>query len=319
MGIVKVCNRRWRPRNRGCSGVSDQDVGEREESALEAEREIVTFGIIADPQLGMLKRNVEWTEEEERLRRGLAAIRRQSPAFIIVLGDLVQVFPEDENKRAIREHEIRDVRQTLQSCSGDVPVLIVAGNHDLGNAPTQENLKDFRNLWGDDYYSFDLGRCRGIVLNSCLFFNPCNAPREAEAQFLWLKEQLDKAKGERKPVLLFMHHAFFWSDWDEPDDIGVLHIRPLNLDTPKGHFHLPRAQRDRLRDLITNSTVSHSFHGHLHDNMVVQASDPCLEQVVTSATGFPLGDAPAGFRMVRVDAAGAVEHQFCALPNSDIL
>ncbi|CBZ50112.1 putative serine/threonine protein phosphatase [Neospora caninum Liverpool] len=252
------------------SAASDQDVGEREESALEAEREIVTFGIIADPQLGMLKRNVEWTEEEERLRRGLAAIRRQSPAFIIVLGDLVQVFPEDENKRAIREHEIRDVRQTLQSCSGDVPVLIVAGNHDLGNAPTQENLKDFRNLWGDDYYSFDLGRCRGIVLNSCLFFNPCNAPREAE-------------------------------------------------DTPKGHFHLPRAQRDRLRDLITNSTVSHSFHGHLHDNMVVQASDPCLEQVVTSATGFPLGDAPAGFRMVRVDAAGAVEHQFCALPNSDIL
>ncbi|KFG61208.1 Ser/Thr phosphatase family protein [Toxoplasma gondii RUB] len=315
MGIVKVCARQWQPPSGGGSALADHH-GATEKA--ETSDRVVSFGIIADPQLGMLKKNAEWAEEIGRLRCGLDAIKRQNPAFIIVLGDLVQAFPEDEGNRLNREREISDIRQTLQSFSGDVPVLIVAGNHDVGNAPTEQNLDDFRALWGDDYYSFDLGHARGIVLNSCLFFNPANAPGEAEAQFVWLKEELETAKEERKPVLLFMHHAFFWSDWNEADDIGIIHIRPLNLDTPKSHFHLPRAQRDRLRSLLRNSTVSHSFHGHLHDNMVVHASDPGLEQVVTSATGLPLGDAPAGFRMVHVDARGAVKHEFFALLESHI-
>ncbi|PFH35372.1 Ser/Thr phosphatase family protein [Besnoitia besnoiti] len=307
MGIVRVSGRRWRLAADGEDGTAQS------ETAQLTEGETLSFGILADPQLGALKQNKEWTEELDRLRQGIAEIRQQNPAFIIVLGDLVQAFPSNEAERPQRELETKDLREALQSLSGDIPVLIVSGNHDLGNAPTREHLEEFQRDWGNDYYALDLGLCRGVVLNSSLFFNPSNAPEEAEAQFEWLKEQLDEAQAEGKRVLLFMHHAFFWSNWDESEDLGLLRIEPLNLDCPKSHFHIPKPQRDRLRDLIRNSTVSYSFHGHLHDNVVLHGSDPFIEQVVTSAIGYPLGAAPAGFRMVHVTATGEVQHRFVAL------
>jgi hypothetical protein len=44
----------------------------------------------------------------------------------------------------------------------------IAGNHDVGNIPTPENLAACRQTFGKDYYSFRKGPMEGILLDSSI-------------------------------------------------------------------------------------------------------------------------------------------------------
>lgn len=83
-----------------------------------------------------------------------------------------------------------DIIRTLNTSK--VPILVSCGNHDIGNEPTAETVEHFKSLFGDDYYSFIVGKSFYIVLNSQHLYNPTPMQQQADDQMRWLMTQLDR-------------------------------------------------------------------------------------------------------------------------------
>lgn len=52
----------------------------------------------------------------------------------------------------------RDLKAALKGTDPSIPLVFVSGNHDLGNTPTPSSVEQYRNSWGDDYFSFWVNR-----------------------------------------------------------------------------------------------------------------------------------------------------------------
>ena len=52
---------------------------------------------LADPQLGMLHWDKEWSEELTMLRLAIQHVNRLKPRFLFISGDLINAFPTDES------------------------------------------------------------------------------------------------------------------------------------------------------------------------------------------------------------------------------
>ena len=96
--------------------------------------------------------------------------------------------------------------------------------------------------------------------------------------------------------MLFTHHPPFLTYVDEGDSWLVL----------------PLERRRVLVDLLTEYGVGTVFCGHWHRNHIAFFGD--LQIVVTAATGLPLGDDPAGLRLVTV-SPGGIAHRFYAFDD----
>lgn len=42
----------------------------------------------------------------------------------------------------------------LREVDSSIPVVLVPGNHDIGQVPTPNELELYCSRWGDDYFSF---------------------------------------------------------------------------------------------------------------------------------------------------------------------
>jgi hypothetical protein len=153
---------------------------------------------MADPQLGMFGKNENSIQEEANLSFVVANINRLKPTFVVVCGDLVNKTGDSE--------QIRSYKQIIKNVEKDIPVYNVPGNHDVGNQPAREQLARYREAFGKDYYTFDAGPLRGIVLNSSLIGSPQNAPEEAAAQEKWLLSELARARRDRIENLVVFQH-----------------------------------------------------------------------------------------------------------------
>lgn len=251
------------------------------------------FVQMADPQLGMFTKDADTVQEEANLNFVVANINRLKPAFVIVCGDLVNKVGDTG--------QIRTYRQIVKNIDEGIPVYNVAGNHDVGNQPTPATLAGYRKAFGKDYYSFDNGNIRGIVLNSSLIFDPSQAPSDAEAQEKWLLEELRRARRDKVGHLfVFQHHSYFLEHADEPDQ----------------YFNIRRATRDRYLSWFHEYGVTHIFAGHYHRN--AHGRDGDIEMITTGPVGKPLGKDQSGFRIVRLDN-GSAEHRYYELgsiPNA---
>ncbi len=200
------------------------------------------FAIIADPQLGHPgDPNPVPVNARRTLREAVEELNAMAspPAFVVFLGDLVNVF--DEASVAHFEECIGPLRSK--------PVL-VHGNHD-----THPPYDGFRELmdrvcgFRDVFYSFNAGRWHFLVL-------PCNLggrqPEEAElesAMLAWLEWDLEANRG--RPVIVFEH----------------FHALPQGL-TQLEWYNFPLALRLKLRDMITrHGNVRYYFNGHVHNGL----------------------------------------------------
>ena len=147
-------------------------------------------------------------------------------------------------------------------------------------------------MFGPDYYSFDLGTLRGIVINSSLIKESSLAPDEAAAQERWLRSTLDASRGKFSRIIVFQHHPWFLSTPDEPDQ----------------YYNLPLARRREFLDLFARSGVTHIFAGHYHRN--ASGKDGALEMVTTGPVGKPLGADSSGIRIVVLNADRVVHHYY---------
>lgn len=170
-----------------------------------------------------------------------------APRFVVHLGDIVNPVPSLPTFHDAVGH-FKAIAEPLT-----VPLHVIPGNHDVGDKtidwmPADQvcdaYLETYRAVFGPDFYSFDDGDLRFVMLNSLLL----NSGLADEArQREWLQAQIDGAAGRR--VFLFMHYPPYIHSHDERGSYD-------NIDRPA---------RDWLLAQIAKPGVEAVFAGHVHN------------------------------------------------------
>jgi len=190
----------------------------------------------------------------ERVLKDMAA--DPSLTFAIVIGDMVEggtLAQFDEFFKQIRPY-------------GRMPFLTVAGNHDLGR---NQDLTLYREIFGPDYYAFQVKDYYFIVLNNNL------KSGLGQAQMCWLEAELKKSQSY-KIRLVFFHCPLFDPRGDE------------------FHHALSKKAGRRLAALLRQYHVTHSFASHIHGYFTGNWNE--VPYTVSGGGGAPLADSdPAHF------------------------
>ena len=118
-----------------------------------------------------------------------------------------------------RKEQTKDLQRVLKAVDGEIPLVFVSGNHDVGNIPTPETIAEFQQTWGDDYFSFWVGGVLFLVLNSQFLFDASRCPALKQAQDQWLDQQLSVARRRAcRHAIVFQHIPLFLQSIDEEDD-----------------------------------------------------------------------------------------------------
>jgi 3',5'-cyclic AMP phosphodiesterase CpdA len=261
------------------------------------------FIVMADTQLGMSEYSLPlmllgatWRDDqfETDARLFESAVRSANelaPAFVIICGDLVN--------RVGHAGQIAEFKRIAASLDSNIPLYVVAGNHDVGSTPTPETLRAYRLAFGPDRYSFRKGGVHGIVLNSQLIDSPENVPDEAETQLSWLRGELERAKASGvKHIIVFQHQSLFLERPDEEDD----------------YFNIASEARAVYLDLFRQAGVEAVFAGHYHRNAA--GRDGALDMITTGPVGMPLGKDPSGFRIIEV-LDDSLRHEYFSLSTAE--
>ena len=219
--------------------------------------------------------------------KAIAGANRLDPDFVITCGDLTT----DRND----PDQLAELMRITEKLNDNIPMHWVAGNHDLGTTPTAESLRIYRERFGVDNYSFGHKGSSFIVFNTGICYDPSAVPEEWERVLDFLKSSLKEAT-ERKSahILVFTHFPLFLEHPDEDDNILVV----------------PRERRQVLLDVLKSYEVSAVFAGHWHRNNY--AFDGDLPVIASGAVGYPFGDDPPGFRVVKV-YRDRIEHEYFGL------
>src|SRR3989442_808609 len=139
------------------------------------------FVQMADPQFGFM----DSAQEAKNAERAVEHVNRLKPMFAIICGDLVHPPPGAKG----RDEKLQEFKRIFSKIDPAIPLVCVAGNHDVGNKPTPAALKEHRALFGDDYFSFRAGGIRCLVLNSSLYSDPSGAPDDQKEQDEWFRKE----------------------------------------------------------------------------------------------------------------------------------
>ena len=181
-----------------------------------------------------------------------------------------------------------------------VPCRYLAGNHDVGDNPTQVgpvpaklvNEKDrqaFIAACGDDRWRFDAAGWCFLGLNSLVM----NSGLASEAeQFDWLASELAGANG--KPVAVFLHKPVFLDTPEDPE-----------LEASAIRYVLPPA-RQRLIDLLGSVDLRLIASGHVHQRRDFTFSH--IRHVWAPSAGFIISDARQ--EVIGTKEVGLVEYRF---------
>ncbi|XP_021553850.1 serine/threonine-protein phosphatase CPPED1 isoform X1 [Neomonachus schauinslandi] len=256
----------------------------------------------ADPQFGLMKAwstgdsdsgGDEWGQEIRLTEQAVEAINKlkPKPRFFVLCGDLIHAMPG----MPWRKEQTADLQRVLARVDSDIPLVLVSGNHDVGNTPTPETVAEFQRTWGDDYFSFWVGGVLFLVLNSQFWYDASQCPALKQAQDQWLHQQLSIA-GQRKcqHAIVFQHIPLFLHSIDEDSD----------------YFNLTKSVRKEVAEKLIRAGVTAVFSGHYHRNAGGIYQN--LDMVVSSAIGCQLGEDTHGLRVVVVTAEKIV-HRYYSL------
>lgn len=253
---------------------------------------------LSDPQFGLFEKRGaapdDGTFPETALyEKAIAAANRLRPAFVVITGDLVQ-----ESDNAVQHAELMRITEQLDD---GVPIYLTTGNCDVGNTPTAESLRIYREKFGHENFSWDAQESHFVALNSSICLDPSEVPNEWDSLVEFLRDDLDAHSASSKHTIVFMHHPLFGTAADEPDD---------------GIAIIPRERRMVILDLLRKHEASAVFSGHWHRNNY--ATDGDMLMVISGPVGFPVADDPSGLRIVKV-YDDRIEHEYFGMddvPNS---
>lgn len=256
----------------------------------------------ADTQFGMTDAYIEnktiitWDKEMDLAKQSIRAINAMNPKpkFFIVCGDLIHAMPGTEYREAQEE----DFFKVFKELNPDIPLICVCGNHDVGNTPTPASIENYRQTFGNDYFTFYFAGVMFIVLNSQYYEDPSLVQDLAKEQEIWLNEQLKEAKsGKYKHIIVFQHIPWFLKNPDEE----------------KEYFNIELELRQKMLQKLYDANVRAIFCGHYHRNAGGFYKD--LEVIVTSAVGCQLGTDKSGFRIVKIDEK-SIRHNYYAFEEA---
>lgn len=148
---------------------------------------------------------------------------RKEVSFAIAVGDLVP-----RGKRGYFRRFLREVQSDLAT-----PLMTAIGNHDL----TSGSSDNYRKIFGETYYSFQVGENYFIVLDATAESGLERFERR------WLEEELKKAQASTRRFVF-------------------MHVPPLD---PRGEgFSKCLQDGKELIDLFRRYQVTHLFASHIH-------------------------------------------------------
>ena len=207
---------------------------------------------LSDPQFGLFESHGlapgDGTYPETPLyEKAIAAANRLKPAFVVITGDLVQ-HSDDPKQHA----ELMRITGQLRE---DVPIYFTTGNCDVGNTPTKETLRVYREKFGYENYSFDAEGSHFVALNSSVCLDPSEVPDEWDSLLDFLRADLESHASDATHTVVFMHHPLFSESPDQPDD---------------GNKIIPRSQRMPVLEILREHGVSGVFAGSLAQQQLLQ-------------------------------------------------
>ena len=240
--------------------------------------ESFTFVQICDPQLGF----TNYTHEVAAFQQAVKQINALNPDFAVICGDLVHTA---------NESSFADFNALKNGFR--MPCYCVPGNHDVGNQPTAESLEYYRNVIGNDYFSFEHKGAWFIFVNTSLW--KLSLQGESEKQDVWFRETLKAASEKGGPIFVVGHHPLF-------------HKKP---DEPNAYENLPIEKRRELLDLFEHYKVAAVVTGHTH--RLVVNNDKGIQWVSAEAVSKNGDQCPLGFRVWSVQKNTPPQHHFVPL------
>jgi serine/threonine-protein phosphatase CPPED1 len=237
-----------------------------------------TFVQMGDPQLGMGGYEADLKRFEQAVRQ----INELHPDFVVICGDLVN----RTDRRSFAAFNA--IRNELT-----VPCYCAPGNHDVGNTPTPQLLRQYRQCVGKDYFAFEYQGCAFIVANTQLWKAPLAG--ESETHDRWFKRALAHAGRKHQPIFVVAHYPLFVSDPDEADN----------------YYNLPLEKRQELLAAFRRCGVVGMLAGHTHTTIIREVDG--IQMVASQNTCKNFDRQPFGFRVWHVGAAPPYRHEFVPL------
>lgn len=94
----------------------------------------------------------EWKQDICLTEKAVEAINKlnPNPKFFVNVGDRIHIVLETPWWK----EQTNDQQQVLMAIYQDISIVLVSGNHDLGNVTTAETIEHYCQMWGDDYFTF---------------------------------------------------------------------------------------------------------------------------------------------------------------------
>ncbi len=220
---------------------------------------------MCDPQLGMK----DYRTELEDLKKAIEKVNLLKPDAVIICGDLVN----DPGKTGYG-----DFKAAIKAST--VPVYCVPGNHDIGGEPTMATIAAYEKEIGKDHYTVDINDYRLIVIDSMLWKYP--AGKLARAQESWLKDELGKAAGEGRKVMVAGHVPLFIKTVDEVEE----------------YFNVKPEKRREILDLLAANKVAVALFGHTHTSF--QNIENGVTYINGPTTSINMDKKPLGFNLITI-------------------
>jgi len=244
-----------------------------------SKRRAFTLAQVCDTQLGM----GGYEHDLKTFEQAVTQINALKADLVVICGDLVN---KADSKSFADFNRIK--------AGFEMPCYCVPGNHDVGNKPTPELLRSYRETVGEDYYSFEHGGCLFVCVNTSLWKAPLDG--ESEKHDAWFEETLTSAANKGRPCFVVGHYPLFVKTPDEAESYG----------------NLSPARRKELLGLFETSGVVAMLTGHahriiIHDHKGIQlVTGQATSRTHGSPLGFRLWDVvePRPYKHVPVDLEG---------------
>ncbi len=219
--------------------------------------------------------------EIQLLRSSIKIINSLNPKFVVICGDMINNLDN--------ENQITTFSKEISKINNHIKVYYVPGNHDIAydyKQPTLESIKEYKNIFGKDYYSFVKGRIRFIIINSTIFKSANTLRSYALEQLSFIEKESNLAKKYNQKIIIFSHHPLFIN----------------NINEENNEWSINKDFRKKILESTMSNGLLANFAGHMHRNNIAFFED--LEIITTGPVGLyhgPYGKGVSGIRKVDIN------------------